>query len=187
MPTKTVLSILICSVPGRSEKLSHLLGVLTPQIEKSHQHVEVLINLDDRRLTIGEKRNRLVRASSGMFVAFVDDDDLVSPNYVDEIVKAIESNPQADVLSLDGVITFDGKNPAVFSHSVQHGGWVTRNGMYFRTPNHLNPVARRHALKVKYQEINHGEDRAWSDAVLHLLEVESQTHGILYRYDYRKK
>ena len=54
--------------------------------------VEIVKFIDKGELTIGAKRNQLVKRSKGEYIAFIDDDDLVSFDYVSKILKAIEKN-----------------------------------------------------------------------------------------------
>jgi glycosyltransferase involved in cell wall biosynthesis len=49
--------------------------------------VEHLILMDNKRRTVGEKRDALLRAAKGNYVAFVDDDDFISPDYVSLILE----------------------------------------------------------------------------------------------------
>ena len=51
------LSILICSLQERQEKLNRLMEVLKPQI---NDEVEVIIKSDSREMSIGTKRNSLL-------------------------------------------------------------------------------------------------------------------------------
>ena len=44
------------------------------------------------RSTIGEKRNWLLEQAKGEYVVFVDDDDLVTNNYVQSIMKRMNTN-----------------------------------------------------------------------------------------------
>ena len=73
------LSILICSLASRADKLQRLMNVLQPQINDS---VELLVKTDNGEMPIGKKRNLLLEEASGAYIAFVDDDDLVSEDYV---------------------------------------------------------------------------------------------------------
>ena len=52
--------------------------------EQLTSEVEVLTELDDGTRSIGEKRNALVESAGGEYVCFVDDDDMVSSDYVGE-------------------------------------------------------------------------------------------------------
>lgn len=51
------------------------------------------------RMTLGEKRNRLVEASAGEIIVHFDDDDYYSPNYVEDVVTKLRAK---DVLLLNG-------------------------------------------------------------------------------------
>jgi glycosyltransferase involved in cell wall biosynthesis len=95
--------------------------------EQTYPHIEWLIlddspeptrslaALDDRRvryehiarrLSIGEKRNRLVAAAQGEFIAHFDDDDYYAPRFVETMVTNLESN-QADFVNLCSWYLFD--------------------------------------------------------------------------------
>lgn len=64
--------------PSRS-----LAGLDDPRVR--YQHV-------DRRLTIGEKRNRLAAAARGEFIVHFDDDDYYAPRYVEALVSMLETH-----------------------------------------------------------------------------------------------
>jgi hypothetical protein len=76
------LSILTPAVPSRIFQLQKLCFELEGQIKGLP--VEHLALLDNKRRTVGEKRDALLRAARGRYVAFVDDDDDVSDDYVFE-------------------------------------------------------------------------------------------------------
>ena len=44
-------------------------------------------------------------------------------------------------------------------------GLSEKNGVYYRTPNHLSPVKHLIADKVRFPHVNHGEDAAYSKAI----------------------
>jgi glycosyltransferase involved in cell wall biosynthesis len=157
--------------------------VLDPQIT---EEVEVIVNIDDGQLSIGDKRNALLEMATGDYIAFVDDDDMVRTNYVRCILEAIQQNP--DCVGIEGVITFNGnmQQGRKFIHSLQYRSWFEKDGVYYRNPNHLSPVKREHALKVKFPSKNHGEDHDYSTALLPFLNTEVYIKGPIYHYDYRE-
>jgi glycosyltransferase involved in cell wall biosynthesis len=175
------LSILICSLSSRADKLQRLMTVLEPQL---NEHTELLIKTDNGEIPIGKKRNILLDESTGDYVAFVDDDDLVSDDYVRKILDAIQTNP--DCCGMQGVITFQGRNPRMFIHSLKYKEWFEKNNVYYRCPNHLNPVKRSIALQVKFPETNFGEDRDFSTRLYPLLKEERFISGVIYHYLYEK-
>lgn len=177
------LSLCICTLPARRQKLDWLLSYLYDQIQRdASREVEVL--LDDRPIiTIGEKRQALLERAKGHFVAFIDDDDGIAPDYLSRVVGALRANPDADCTSLEGVMTTDGARPEVFRHSVQFDGWFTKEGVHYRTPNHLNAIKRELALQVGFVAKNHGEDHEFSKNLRPLLKKEVSTgDDILYFY-----
>jgi hypothetical protein len=98
-------SILIAAIPERYHSIQGLLfSLLETQGVARMSEVELLYLMDNRRRTVGAKRNALLAAAAGEYISFIDDDDDVAPTYVDTIYKAIaktrrsEFPPQADVI-----------------------------------------------------------------------------------------
>ena len=175
------LSVLICSLESRKDMLNPLVKFITQQADPSI--LEVSLSIDNGELSIGEKRNRLVKRAVGDYVSFVDDDDLVSDNYVSLILNAIKSNP--DCCSLNGVITTNGGDSRRFVHSLSCKSWYEKDSVYYRTPNHLNAIKRSIVVQVPFPSIDHGEDRLFSDAVKRLLRSEVKIQEVLYHYRYK--
>ena len=179
------LSILICTMPHRAEMFCALYNKLKYQILCSEQPMQVqLLWDDDAKLTTGEKRNNLLNQASGDFIVFVDDDDDVDNNYVDEILKVIIENPNIDCIGINGLITFDGNRSKPWSISIQHGHWHETDEMYLRTPNHISPVRRSIALQAKFPDISYGEDMEYSKRILPMCKIEVCIDKPLYHYKY---
>lgn len=173
-----LLSILICSLENRKESLLNLLKLLEPQI---NDDVEILVNVDSGELTTGEKRNKLLEKSKGDYIVFIDDDDLVSKDYIEKILNALKSKP--DCCSLEGEITFKKINiTKKFIHSLEYNSWFEKDNIYYRNPNHLNVVKRELALKVKFPHKKVGEDFEYSKNLLPFLKTEIKIKGVIYYY-----
>src|SRR5665213_1512186 len=97
------LSILICNVQKRLQKLSQLVEHLEKQAH--NKPVEILWLGDTKTMTVGEKRNKLLSISKGDYVCFVDDDDWVADDYIDEILNGIESKP--DCVTFNAIYSTD--------------------------------------------------------------------------------
>lgn len=185
------LSILICSLRRRRAYLERLHAVLLPQIEASNGRVEALVEMDRERdgdVPIGEKRNSLVARAAGRYIAFVDDDDLVDPEYVSLILAAIESGP--DVVGMSGIMTNMQQKepkPQLFHHSLEYGDWYEKSGVFYRYPNHLNPVKIEHARATKFLPLSFGEDRDYSRRLLGLLKTEVRINKPIYFYEFRPR
>ncbi len=200
-PGDKKLSILICSIISRKPKLNILLETLRNQAINNKDDVEILLEVDNKVITIGAKRNRLLKRAVGDYICFVDDDDKVSPDYIAKILKAIKSNP--DCCSLKGqlsrkIIQRTSRRRGqcrdairrrhvlqvnMFIHSLKYKKWFERKGVYYRCPNHLNVVKRMLAYQVGFPEVSQGEDSAYSTKLLTFLKTETAIPGIIYFYE----
>ena len=175
LPPLADLSILICHLRQRSAKLQRLQKCLQPQVALFRSRVEVLVHTDQGQLSVGEKRNLLVERAKGRFTCFIDDDDLVSDDYLVRILGVIAENPTIDCIGLEGIVTFGGEakvKPRRFVHSARYTSWYTRDGVYYRNPNHLNPIRTDIVKKVAFPHKDHGEDVDWSMLVRPQLKKE---------------
>ncbi|MHC4094398.1 MAG: glycosyltransferase, partial [Planctomycetota bacterium] len=96
-------SILISAIPERYHSAQPLLySLLESQGVARRPDIELLTLMDNRRRSVGDKRNALLDLAVGEYVSFIDDDDLVAPIYVDKvyraIVKARKQEPPVDVI-----------------------------------------------------------------------------------------
>jgi cellulose synthase/poly-beta-1,6-N-acetylglucosamine synthase-like glycosyltransferase len=174
------LSILIPSLEERKPKLEQLKAELASQMGK--RNVEVLSLSDNRQMSIGQKRNMLLTQSTGEYVSFVDDDDMVSPDYIEKVLNALTKNP--DCSSLTGEIVFSDGYSRPFIHSLRYTQWIDdhEGKVYYRPPNHLNAVRRAIAVQVGFPPWNSGEDRSFSMGIRHFLKKEEWIEGVIYNY-----
>ena len=185
------LSILIPTLSSRAEKCLRLVDNILDQIEKENAIglVEVVTLYDKGEKLIGTKRNELIQMAKGEYIAFVDDDDELSKNYVKNLLDGIEKG--VDCCSLKGIITWDGNMPQIFEHSLKYDKWATTANdiMYERPPNHLNCVKKSLIFDVKYDDIAFGEDANWSNRVkdLGLLKTEHYIDEVMYHYLFSTK
>ena len=152
------LSILTPAVPKRMLQIAELCEELERQI--GGQPVEHLVLIDNKRRTVGEKRDALLRAARGEFVAFVDDDDTVAPTYVRDLLAVANLLPdvitfrqQATVNGLVGEVEFRLGNP---NDPFTPGATTKRNAW------HVCAWRRRLAVQSRFPATNYGED--WSYA-----------------------
>lgn len=172
-----LFSILIVSTTNRKPMLDNLLRFI--KIQKTPE-VEVLVCIDSKESSIGAKRNKLLREATGKYVSFVDDDDMISPYYVSSILNAAKND--ADCIGLKGIITLKNSIPKLFIHSVKYDSWFEKDDVYYRFPNHLNPIKRELALDTMFPEISNQEDRAFSYKIKSKLKTETFIDTPLYYY-----
>lgn len=178
------LSLLICSTPARRAMLDRLVDWLYHQMKLYPLAVELVVDTREG-ITVGEKRQALLKRAVGTYVAFIDDDDWVANNYVDRVMRALTLIDSPDCCSLVGVMTTNGQTPQRFEHSLKYEYWETLNGLLVRTPNHLNAVRRDLALQVGFVSKNVGEDFDFAMRLRPLLQSEATTgDSPLYYYWY---
>jgi hypothetical protein len=186
------LSLLIPTIKSREVLRQRLLDVLYPQINDVHEYVELLIDEDDGEVSIGAKRNRLVSRARGQFVAFIDDDDLVDQNYVRRIALSLEYGADVDCVGFKMRRFSNGRDIGEGINSLAVGRYFTdkhpadpNRTIYYRTPNHLNPVRREIAKRHPFPNQNFAEDSAYAAAILPELKRELFINEYLYFYYYR--
>jgi glycosyltransferase involved in cell wall biosynthesis len=177
-----MLNILVCSMHSRRRQLSELMSVLEPQL-RANPAAEVLIETDEGEMSIGEKRNLLLKKATRKYVAFVDDDDMVAENYV-ALVLAATAKGEPDCVGICGYLMQNGQRGWQFRHSIQVKRWNTdkRAQTYWRTPNHLNPIKRSIASSVRFPCRSWGEDKDYSDRVRPHLHTEHFIDTPIYFY-----
>jgi glycosyltransferase involved in cell wall biosynthesis len=175
-----LLSVLTCSLKSRSRVFKRLEDILKKQIFNTNQ-VELLASIDNGEKTIGCKRNELLNAAKGQYVVFIDDDDIVSGDYIFKILTALNYN-DPDCCGIEGQIISKYQIPRKFTHSIKYRDWYEKNGIYYRCPNHLNPIRRELALSIGFDDISSGEDMSFSMKILPLLKTEVFIKGVLYYY-----
>ncbi len=185
----TTLSILIPTLENRKRYLDRLLNCLEKQIDTNE--VEYCFETDNGERSIGEKRNLLLQEAKGKYIAFVDDDDLVSSDYIEKVLDAIHDPIEPDCIGMHLLHYEDNALRGFTYHSLRYKSWYdkldTTTGMkrYYRNPNHLNPVKRELALATKFPNISMGEDRDYSTRLLPLLKTEVYIYEPIYYYLYR--
>jgi len=175
------LTILIPTLPKRVHLLNRLLQVLLPQVDENV--VEVLFN-SDRGITIGEKRNRMMAQATGKYVAFIDDDDLVSNDYISSLMPGLDAD--VDCCGLTGLYKPDNAKEQLFIHSIAYTEFFERDKILYRCPNHLNAIKRELALHCAFPHWDRSEDSNYAFSLRDkgLLKTEHQVHNIIYYYEY---
>jgi hypothetical protein len=187
-----LLSILICTIPQRKTLFQSLISDIQRQINAySPERVEVIWDAAPKgSVTIGEKRNRLLRRAEGEYVVFVDDDDRLSANYVSTICRVlIESSP--DCVGYNIACTFRDLSGRVVRTakakvSRVYDNWhENKDGFdYAQMIYHKNPVRKALALQALFPDVSHGEDYAYGKKLIPLLKTEIFIDEFLYQYLY---
>ena len=144
-------------MPERKLMLGRLLDCLAPQVEK-FPLVEVFTHISTRARSVADQRQEMIEKAIGEYVCFIDDDDLVSPKYVETIYPLLDG---VDYIGFPVKVFRDGNPYSVAYHSLEHKNWVSYEYVSFRDISHLNPIRRELALQAKF-EGGYGEDHRWA-------------------------
>ena len=178
-----LLSILICTIDSRKNEFNKLLTKLKIQ---ALDEVEILSICDNKEMTIGAKRNKLLEMAEGDYVCFVDDDDSVSDDYINSILKAIKKEP--DCIGFQIECNMEGKIEKAIA-SNRYDVWCeNKDGYrYCRTIYHKTPTKRSIALQIGYKDIRYAEDHDYSLRLKQsgLLKEEVFIDKVLYYYNYK--
>lgn len=187
-----ILSILIPTLGDRAQFLRELMLNITNQIEKLNaaDKVEVLVDGRGREFTTGEKRNSLLERAKGKYTWFVDDDDFIWEYAIEEILKASEKNP--DVMAINGIMTTDNANPIQWFIALGNEYKAIKRDnkeVYLRFPNHITPMKREHAIKVKFPNKTVFEDYEWAKTLRDAgyLKTQVKIEKPMYHYKCRTK
>lgn len=182
-----LLSVLIPSIPSRFAMAQALIQKLEAQI--GDEPVQILMMLDNKKISIGEKRDKLNQAGSGRFLSVCDDDDDVSSDYISRLLTAIRENPNADCISFVQRACINGHWLTVrFGLGNENEQLdITKHGItadLHRPPYHVCAWRRTLAQKFHYSYKNYGEDFDFIKQLLPEAKIEIHIPHVIQYYNY---
>ena len=189
-------SVLILSIPSRNESLMAAMKQLQEQADATGQGkaVEILVLLDNRSKSIAEKRNDLLQAARGKYIAFLDDDDAISKEYMSKILAAIDEYDGVDCISFNQWCTINGEPMNVeFGIGNPHGHlWRDEDGFLGdikRPPYHMCVWRREIAQSETFNPVygangQSSEDIDWLMRLYPKVQTEHHIPDALHGYIY---
>lgn len=202
MTSRPILSILTPAVPSRLPQLAKLCEEIEGQI--GSLPVEHLVLLDNKRRTVGEKRDALLRMARGKYVAFVDDDDWIAepayeraildgqgrkvamvaypgPGYVEALLAAAEQDPDVITFRQEAIIN-EVSGEIVFGLGNRNEPWVA-GGTARRNAWHVCAWRRALAVLSKFPATSYGEDWAYAERLCSIPGLRAvHVDKVLHRY-----
>jgi len=187
------LSILIPTLPARFDLFQPLVQKLEKQIaDLGTDQVEILGLLDNKKSSVGRKRNQLLDLAQGEFLTFVDDDDDVSDDYISQLLFALEV-PDIDLVLYDVLLQYQQEPPRNQAKEVRcRYDQGLNNGRNIRPSFYEGPPAHTHAWRaskvkhLRFPDKNFGEDSDWSLRAKTFVEKVVRIDKTLYFYKFDK-
>ena len=183
------LNVLIPTIPSRQHKLERLLESLNKQRD-SNLLISVLNTTN--KMTIGAKRNAMISQSDSRYISFIDDDDLVSDDYISNILTSIDKN-QPDAIGFKIAYFNNGTHSGVIDQSMKYKMFTKEifktagDTSFFSVKkpiNHLNPVKTNLVKSIGFPDISYGEDKVFSLMLQSRLKSEDYIDKYMYHYLY---
>jgi len=189
-----LVSFLICGLHGRPWK--ELAESIQKQIDAAGVACEVLTNVDGGEKSSGRKRNELTFAAKGEYIAFIDDDDTVSSDYVSKIVGAIKTS-SPDVVSFwmdvkirrSEVVRYKARRTERVRERKETwrlGIWPDDRRRGMMAANHLCCWKKDLATQVPWcEKLGYGDDQLWYGPLHAAFAVQSfhEIKSCLYFYE----
>jgi len=186
------LSILIPTLPQRKKMFNILHKNLMAQIDFVHTthpslgQVEILFDSSKKflkgGLSVGAKRDALKCRATGDYLVFVDDDDIVAPNYLESVLRLSENNP--DIITFRSLYkssTYWGIVDMNLNHSENEQ--MNDTTIVKRQPFHVCPIRTTIAQQHSFPDINNAEDWGWMVKVLSNCQKQAHSDQILHQYN----
>ena len=190
-----MLNILIPSIPERASQLKRLTSELFNQIEycrKVHPTLGSVSYIVDNSkrfldggLSIGQKRQRLIDAATEPYLCFLDDDESISPSYVETLLRLC--NQDKDVCTFRNISKFDNYWCVVDLSLQNENEQAGELDIVRRKPWHICPVRSIFAKTATFPDSNYGEDWLWFEQILPHLQTEAKTNAVIHQYNHSVK
>lgn len=148
--------------------------------------IEILTLIDNKKNTTGYKRNVLYENASGKYSISCDSDDWVPDYYIEELLKAAESD--ADCFGINGIMITDNIKTETWNISKDNPYKTVRGHMgnhYLRFPNHITPIKSEICKQFKFPDVSYGEDFAWATQIHESGLIKSEYTITKPMYEYR--
>ncbi len=185
MKTQTVC---IPTVNGRENQFQKLYKEVDFQIKKNNlqDYVSILVNKDNKEISIGKKRQLMLLETDTDFISFIDDDDQIHNMYIPLIFNELQHN--IDCIGFKIKCNIDGIISNADSSKKYKDQKENENGFrYVRTIYHKNPIKTEIAKQIGFLDKRFGEDYDYSKRLKNsnLLQREIYIDEFIYHYNFK--
>jgi glycosyltransferase involved in cell wall biosynthesis len=156
---------------------------LLVQTEK-YSNIEILCLVDNKKMSIGKKRQSLLEIARGDWLFFIDDDDDISSDFFDQVVNAIKTHP-ADVITFNQGCSVNGHKFVVnFGMNNPVESYSPNKNYILRPPFHMCLWHKDIVKKSTFKDKSYGEDYDWCAGMYPHVKSETHIDKILHLYNY---
>jgi glycosyltransferase involved in cell wall biosynthesis len=180
-------SILVPTVPNRLYTFYPRLITSLQEQTKNRDDIEILGFYDNKKRSVGQKRNALLNLAQGEFLTFIDDDDRIAEDYIQSIMDTIYANPTADCIVFDCITTINVTEKTTYSKYSKDFEYSEIGDQWRGKPAHTMVWKSSIAKKHMFPNINNGEDVNWVVRACKEIQNEVRIDKVLYYYDFNSK
>lgn len=180
------LSVLTPAIWDRIDQSRALADEIARQLQSlgggtAPPYLEHITLLDDMTRSVGLKRQALLDAARGDYIAFLDDDDWITPDYVQILLTAAQRG--ADVITFRQKATINGKDGHIDFRIDAPGDEPWQEGITaVRKPWHVCAWKRSLVADCVFPDINDGEDIVWCQQARQRVRTGTHIDRVLHHY-----
>ena len=181
----TRLSVLVPTVPSRlSFFFPRIMNQLLEQ-SQNYPEVEIIGLFDNKKRSVGEKRQDLLNLARGQYLVFIDDDDRISDDYISSIMQAMDENPNTDCIVFDCICCIENSSlKKLCKYGVEFNYGDINDGTEWRgKPAHTMVYKSSIAKSHSFSSVNFGEDVDWVVRACRDIKEQTRIDKVMYYYD----
>jgi len=174
------LTIVVCTVPSRTAKAMDLYLRL---VEASPDSFEILLIGDNKKRSIGKKREIGLKLAQGKYIMWIDDDDDFTDYTIPEMIRAIKEDK--DVICGYALAIVNGK-PGYVEYDIENTNEeFLPGGFCKRLPFPQGCAWRMKLVKdIPYPDLMYDEDWQWAVQALKKVKTQSKSRKVIYIYNH---
>ena len=177
------LSILVPTVPSRIDFFyPRIMKELLKQI-KPYSDIELISLFDNKKRSIGKKRQEMMNLAQGEYLVFIDDDDRISDDYVSQIMTALYNNKDTDCVVFDVICKINDQKEKSCKYGIEFEYGDINQSEWRGKPAHIMVYKSAIAKKHIWSDMRWAEDMDWVKRACLDIKIQARIDKVLYFYD----
>lgn len=178
------LSILVLTVPSRLRAFFPKLMMELQNQTQKYNDIEIIALYDNKKRSVGKKRDDILKLAQGEYLVFIDDDDRIADDYIDQIMTALYENPSTDCVVFDCICRVNKGDGKLCKYGIEFEYGDILDGKEWRgKPAHTMVYKSTIAQKHHFSDMIYSEDYDWVGRAYHDIKEQTRIDKVLYHYD----